>query len=86
MDEHNLRCSKILLNNRKHLFTLRVTEQASCRTCEHMLRGAHAGADILIGLVSPWEIQLAHSVSKGLYPLEMDQRTIKHLEETHKDH
>lgn len=55
-DEHNLECNKILLNNRRHLFTLRVTEHASGRTCEHKERRAHAGADILIVLVSPWEI------------------------------
>lgn len=55
MDEYNLKYSKILLNNMKHLFTLRVTEQASGRTCEHMGRRAHAVLNTLIRLVSPWE-------------------------------
>jgi len=38
-----------------------VLEQASARTCRPVKRGAHAGAGLLTGLVTPWGTRLLWS-------------------------
>jgi len=46
-----------------------VLEQAAGRTCGPMERGAHAGAGLLAGLVTPWGPMLEQPVPEGLHPV-----------------
>ena len=43
-------------------------EQAPGRTCGPMERGAHAGAGLLSGLVTPWGPTLEQPVPERLHP------------------
>jgi len=45
-------------------------EQAPARTCRPVERGAHAGAGLLAGLVTPWGPTLKQPVPEGLHPVE----------------
>jgi len=42
-------------------------EQGLARTCGE--RGAHAGAGLLVGLLTPWGPTLEQPVPEGLHPL-----------------
>jgi len=44
-------------------------EQGDARTFRPMERGAHAGAGLLAGLVTPWGPTLEQSASEGLHPV-----------------
>jgi len=45
-------------------------EQAPGKTCGSVERGAHAGAGLLAGLVTPWGPVLEQSVPEGLHAVE----------------
>jgi len=45
-------------------------EQAPARTCGPVEIGAHAGAGLLAGLVTPWRPMLEQPVPEGLHPVE----------------
>jgi len=44
-------------------------EQAPARTCGPVERGAHAGAGLLAGLVTPWGPMLEQPVSEELHSM-----------------
>jgi len=44
-------------------------EQVPGRTCRPVERGAHAGAGLLAGLVTPWGRTLEQPVPEGLHPV-----------------
>jgi len=44
-------------------------DQAPARTCRPVERGAHAGAGLLAGLVTPWGPTLEQPVPEGLHPM-----------------
>jgi len=46
-----------------------VVEQAPARTCGPVERGAHAGADLLAGLVTLWGPTLDQPVPEGMHPM-----------------
>ena len=44
-------------------------EQVPARTCGPVERGAHAGAGLLAGLVTPWVPTMEQPVPEGLQPV-----------------